>query len=60
MQHEALMQQLCGQVKFMVDKIYQVPDPDRTVILQRVVETFNKCLNHEYLNFPFVEVVNDE
>lgn len=60
MQHEALMQQMCGQVKFMIDKIHQVPEPDRTQIFQRVVETFNKSLNREYLNYPFVEVVQDE
>ena len=60
MQHEALMQQTCGRIKFMIDQINNIPEPDRSHIFQRVVETFNKSLNREYLNFPFVEEVQDD
>lgn len=59
MQHETLKQQLCGQVKFMIEKIDQVPEPDRSAILQAVVATFNKSLDQSYKQVPFVEVVNE-
>ena len=44
----------------MIDQINNIPEPDRSHIFQRVVETFNKSLNREYLNFPFVEEVQDD
>ncbi len=59
MQHETLKQQLCGQVRFMIDRINQVPEPDRSTILQAVVNSFNKSLDQSYKQVPFVEVVNE-
>lgn len=59
MQYESEMKAMRGQAVFMFNKIMEYPEPDRSVMLQNVVEVFNKKIQLLQQPTNFVEVVNE-
>lgn len=59
--YESLVQQLRGQIVFMLDRIGHIPAQERAAVIQALIQPFQKelALIQQTQETPFIEEVKD-
>lgn len=59
--HESLVQQLRGQITFMLARIYTLPIQERAAVIQALIQPFQKelALIQQRMETNFIEEVKD-